>query len=148
MLMREAAKENGWDLNYGGIALMWRGGCIIRSVFLGKIKEAFDKKPDLNNLLLDEYFQTVIGRCQTSWRRVMMKAVDMGVPVPAFSSALMFFDGYRSNRLPANLLHKGCVDSEPIAPEFQQHLDREHGPTGLHEHQRPTPALPSSSSPS
>jgi 6-phosphogluconate dehydrogenase len=104
MLMREAAKENGWDLNWGGIALMWRGGCIIRSVFLGKIKEAFDKDPELNNLLLDEYFQTVIERCQTSWRKVINQAVNMGVPVPALSSALMFFDGYRSKRLPANLL--------------------------------------------
>jgi len=104
MLMREAAKENGWDLNYGGIALMWRGGCIIRSVFLGKIKEAFEKDPELNNLLLDDYFQKVIERCQTSWRKVINQAVNMGVPVPALSSALMFFDGYRSKRLPANLL--------------------------------------------
>jgi 6-phosphogluconate dehydrogenase len=104
MLMREAAKESGWDLNYGGIALMWRGGCIIRSVFLGKIKEAFDKNPELNNLLLDDYFQTVMERCQSSWRKVITEAVNMGVPVPALSSALMFFDGYRSARLPANLL--------------------------------------------
>ncbi|MBL7005627.1 MAG: decarboxylating NADP(+)-dependent phosphogluconate dehydrogenase [Spirochaetia bacterium] len=104
MLMREAAKENGWDLNYGGIALMWRGGCIIRSVFLGKIKEAFDKDSELNNLLLDDYFQEVIGRCQTSWRKVITQAVNLGIPVPTLSAALMFFDGYRSKRLPANLL--------------------------------------------
>jgi 6-phosphogluconate dehydrogenase len=104
MLMREAAKEYGWNLNYGGIALMWRGGCIIRSVFLGKIKDAFTKKPDLHNLLLDEYFKKVILSCQDSWRRVVMKATELGVPIPALSSALSFFDAYRSGRLPANLL--------------------------------------------
>ncbi len=104
MLMREAAKEYKWNLNYGGIALMWRGGCIIRSVFLGKIKEAFDKDPNLSNLLMDDYFKGVIERCQASWRRVIMKAVEMGVPVPAFTTALAFYDGYRSGRLPANLL--------------------------------------------
>jgi 6-phosphogluconate dehydrogenase len=104
MLMREAAKENGWNLNYGGIALMWRGGCIIRSAFLGKIKEAFDKNPNLSNLLLDDYFKSVIERCQPSWRRVVAKAVQLGVPVPSLSTALAFYDGYRSARLPANLL--------------------------------------------
>ncbi len=104
MLLREAAKEHNWNLNYGGIALVWRGGCIIRSVFLGKIKEAFDKDPNLNNLLLDDYFRGVIDRCQGSWRRVVMKAVEMGLPVPAFTTALAFYDGYRSARLPANLL--------------------------------------------
>ncbi|MCP5111020.1 MAG: decarboxylating NADP(+)-dependent phosphogluconate dehydrogenase, partial [bacterium] len=104
MLMREASKECNWKLNYGGIALMWRGGCIIRSVFLGKIKEAFDKNPELNNLLLDDYFKGVIERCQPSWRRVVMKAIEIGVPVPAFTTALAFYDGYRSGRLPANLL--------------------------------------------
>jgi len=104
MLMREAAKEYGWNLNYGGIALMWRGGCIIRSVFLEKIKEAFDKEPGLPNLLLDTYFKGVINRCQPSWRRMVSKAVELGVPVPAHSTALAFYDGYRSGRLPANLL--------------------------------------------
>ncbi len=104
MLMREAAKENSWNLNYGGIALMWRGGCIIRSAFLGKIKEAFDKNPNLHNLLLDGYFRSVIDRCQASWRRVVAKAVELGVPIPAHSTALAFYDGYRSARLPANLL--------------------------------------------
>jgi 6-phosphogluconate dehydrogenase len=104
MLMREAAKESGWNLNYGGIALMWRGGCIIRSAFLGKIKEAFDKNPNLSNLLLDDYFKSVIERCQPSWRRVVAKAVQLGVPVPSLSTALAFYDGYRSARLPANLL--------------------------------------------
>jgi 6-phosphogluconate dehydrogenase len=104
MLMREAAKEYNWNLNYGGIALMWRGGCIIRSAFLGKIKEAFDRNPGLSNLLLDEYFSGVIERSQASWRRVVARAAEGGVPVPALMTALAFFDGYRSARLPANLL--------------------------------------------
>lgn len=104
MLMREAAHEYNWNLNWGGIALMWRGGCIIRSVFLGEIKKAFDKNPALENLLLDDYFRKVIERCQPSWRRTVARAVEMGIPIPAFSTALSFFDGYRSERLPANLL--------------------------------------------
>ena len=104
LLMREAAKEYKWNLNYGGIALMWRGGCIIRSVFLGKIKEAFDKNPNLENLLLDPFFTGVIQDAQDSWRRVVAAAVQNGIPVPALSSALAYFDGYRSERLPANLL--------------------------------------------
>jgi 6-phosphogluconate dehydrogenase len=104
MLMQAAAEEYGWNLNLGGIALMWRGGCIIRSAFLGKIKEAFDKNPDLSNLLLDDYFRTEVEEAQPGWRRVVAKAVEMGVPVPAISSALAFYDGYRRERLPANLL--------------------------------------------
>jgi 6-phosphogluconate dehydrogenase len=104
LLMREAAREYKWNLNYGGIALMWRGGCIIRSVFLGKIKEAFDRKPDLENLLLDPFFTGIIEESQASWRRVAAAAVENGVPAPAFLSALTYFDGYRSERLPANLL--------------------------------------------
>jgi 6-phosphogluconate dehydrogenase len=104
MLMREAAQEYGWNLNSGGIAMIWRGGCIIRSVFLGKIKEAFDKEPDLANLLLDDYFKVEVEAAQAAWRRVVAKAIEMGVPVPAMSSALAFYDGYRRARLPANLL--------------------------------------------
>ena len=104
MLMSAAAKEYGWDLNYGGIALMWRGGCIIRSRFLGKIKEAFDRNPGLNNLLLDEYFRAEIAKCQMGWRNVVSQAALHGIPVPAFSTALSFFDSYRSAHLPANLL--------------------------------------------
>jgi len=104
MLMKEAAKEYNWKLNYGSIALMWRGGCIIRSVFLGKIKDAFDKNPEINNLLLDDYFKGVIEKCQPSWRRVVSIAALNGIPVPALSTALSFYDGYRSERLPANLL--------------------------------------------
>jgi 6-phosphogluconate dehydrogenase len=104
MLMRAAAAEYGWNLNNGGIALMWRGGCIIRSVFLGKIKEAFDADPDLENLLLDPYFTSQVESAQAAWRRVVAQAVGLGIPVPALSSALAFFDGYRHGRLPANLL--------------------------------------------
>ena len=103
-LMRAAAIEHNWNLNYGGIALMWRGGCIIRSVFLGKIKQAFDKKPDLENLLLDPFFKNAVRKAQTSWRRVVSTAVKLGVPMPAMNSALAFYDGYRHERLPANLL--------------------------------------------
>ena len=104
MLLREAAKENGWNLNFGGIALMWRGGCIIRSQFLGKIKDAFDKNPDLDNLLMDDFFSEVLNEYQDSWRRAVVQAIQCGVPTPAFSTALAFFDGYRTERLPANLL--------------------------------------------
>ena len=103
-LMRAAAKENGWNLNYGGIALMWRGGCIIRSVFLGKIKKAFDKDPGLVNLLMDPFFTRVAKKAQTSWRRVVATAFKMGIPMPTISSALAYYDGYRCERLPANLL--------------------------------------------
>ncbi len=103
-LMRAAAAEYGWNLDFGGIALMWRGGCIIRSVFLGKIKEAFDREPELKNLLLDPYFKEQVEGAQESWRRVVSRAVRWGIPVPATSSALAFYDGYRQAWLPANLL--------------------------------------------
>lgn len=104
MLLREAAKNFNWDLNYGGIALMWRGGCIIRSVFLGQIKSAFDKNPALSNLLLDDFFKSAIADCQESWRHVVSTAVLLGIPTPAFSTALAFYDGYRTETLPANLI--------------------------------------------
>jgi len=104
MLFRQAAKDHNWKLNYGGIALMWRGGCIIRSVFLGNIKSAFDKNPALDNLLLDDFFRKEINKCQDSWRRVVANAVLLGIPTPAFSTALAFYDGYRSGVLPANLI--------------------------------------------
>ncbi|HQL25094.1 MAG TPA: NADP-dependent phosphogluconate dehydrogenase, partial [candidate division Zixibacteria bacterium] len=103
-LMRAAAEEFKWDLNYGGIALLWRGGCIIRSVFLGKIKEAFDRDPKLSNLLLDPFFKEKIEASQDAWRRVIAAAITNGVWVPAFATALNYFDGYRTERLPANLL--------------------------------------------
>ncbi len=103
-LMRTAAQTYGWNLNYGGIALMWRGGCIIRSVFLGKIKEAFDKNPALQNLLLDDYFGQTIQTLVPAWREVVAYAVKAGIPMPAFASALSYFDGYTTANLPANLL--------------------------------------------
>ena len=103
-LMMEAAKEYNWKLNYGGIALMWRGGCIIRSVFLKDIKNAFDQNPNLRNLLLDPFFKEQVEVAQAGWRRVCATALEHGIPVPAMTSALAYFDGFRSERLPANLL--------------------------------------------
>ncbi|MEO7300429.1 MAG: decarboxylating NADP(+)-dependent phosphogluconate dehydrogenase, partial [Verrucomicrobiota bacterium] len=103
MLMRAAAAENKWNLNYGGIALMWRGGCIIRSRFLGDIKVAFDKNPKLSNLLLDPFFRKAIKNSQRAWRNVVAIAAKKGIPTPAFSTALNFYDAYRTERLPANL---------------------------------------------
>jgi 6-phosphogluconate dehydrogenase len=104
MLLREASKEYKWDLNFGSIALMWRGGCIIRSRFLGDIKKAFDKNPKLENLLVDDFFQKAIQEAQDGWRRTVAHAATAGIPVPAMSSALAFYDGYRRERLPANLV--------------------------------------------
>jgi 6-phosphogluconate dehydrogenase len=104
LLMREAAKEYDWNLNYGGIALMWRGGCIIRSAFLGEIKKAFDKNPELKNLLLDPFFKGKVMTAQDSWRKVVTTAITNGIPVPSMSAGLTYFDGYRTERLPANLL--------------------------------------------
>ena len=103
-LMRAAAKTYGWNLNYGGIALMWRGGCIIRSRFLGRIKDAYDNCPELTNLMLDDFFRNALEKAQDGWRRVCAAAMLNGVPVPAFTSALCYYDGYRCDRLPANLL--------------------------------------------
>jgi len=103
-LMMEAAKEYNWNLNYGGIALMWRGGCIIRSAFLGDIKKAFDKNPALENLLLDPFFKETVEKAQAGWRRVCAAALTNGIPVPAITSALCYFDGFRTANLPANLL--------------------------------------------
>ncbi len=103
-MMAAAAKEYGWKLNYGSIALMWREGCIIRSAFLGKIKEAFDKNPDLQNLILDDFFKEKIQAAQRGWRKVVAEAVTNGIPVPCLSAGLIYYDGYRCERLPANLL--------------------------------------------
>ena len=103
-LMRAAAEEHGWKLNYGGIALMWRGGCIIRSAFLGKIKQAYSRDPELVNLLLAPFFARATRKAQTSWRKVVATSVKLGIPMPAISSALAYYDGYRTARLPANLL--------------------------------------------
>jgi 6-phosphogluconate dehydrogenase len=124
MLFRAAAKEYGWNLNYGGIALMWRGGCIIRSAFLGKIKEAFDNNPELPNLLLDPYFKEQVLSAQDAWRRVVAEAVRQGVPTPAMSSALAFFDGYRSEFLPANLLQ---AQRDYFGAHTYQRLDKPRG---------------------
>lgn len=124
VLMREAAKEYGWNLNYGGIALMWRGGCIIRSVFLGKIKEAFDKNHQLNNLLLDPFFKDKIETAQESWRRVVATALMNGIPVPAFATALCYYDGYRSERLPANLLQ---AQRDYFGAHTYERIDRPRG---------------------
>ena len=103
-LMRAVSDEEDWDLDFGAVALMWRGGCIIRSRFLGNIRDAFEKDPQLSNLLLDEFFNTAVRAAQESWRRVVATATQLGIPMPAISSALAYYDGYRSGRLPANLL--------------------------------------------
>jgi len=104
MLFREAAKQHNWDLDYGSIALMWRGGCIIRSVFLGQIKNAFDNDPSLKSLLLAPFFLEAMKKAQNGWRNVITTAISLGIPTPALSTALAFYDGYRSETLPANLL--------------------------------------------
>ncbi len=124
MLMRAAAQEYGWNLNYGGIALMWRGGCIIRSVFLGEIKAAYDRNPELANLLLDPYFKGEVEGAGAAWRRVVAKAVEHGIPTPAMSSALAFFDGYRHERLPANLLQ---AQRDYFGAHTYERLDRPRG---------------------
>jgi 6-phosphogluconate dehydrogenase len=124
MLMRAAAAEYNWNLNNGGIALMWRGGCIIRSAFLGKIKEAFDKDRDLTNLLLDDYFKAEVEAAQPAWRRVIAAAVQAGIPVPAMSSALAFYDGYRRERLPANMLQ---AQRDYFGAHTYQRVDRPRG---------------------
>lgn len=124
MLFRAAAAEYGWNLNYGGIALMWREGCIIRSAFLGKIKEAYDAEPGLTNLLLDPYFAEEVQVAQVGWRKVVETAVSLGIPVPAMSSALAFFDGYRHGRLPANLLQ---AQRDYFGAHTYERLDRPRG---------------------
>lgn len=124
MLMRAAAVKHGWDLNYGGVALMWRGGCIIRSRFLGKIKEAYDRNPALTNLLLDPYFKDAVEKAQAAWRRVVAQAVQIGIPVPALSSALAFYDGYRTEQLPANLLQ---AQRDYFGAHTYERVDRQRG---------------------
>jgi 6-phosphogluconate dehydrogenase len=104
MLMRQASEDYDWNLNYGNIAMVWRGGCIIRSRFLGNINQAYKAAPGLDNLLLDNFFRDAITNAQNGWRRAIQLAIELGIPTPAFSSALAFYDGYRSATLPANLL--------------------------------------------
>lgn len=123
-LMRQAAHTYGWNLNNGGIALMWRGGCIIRSVFLGKIKEAFDRMPNLTNLLLDPFFKEKVLTAQSGWRSVVASAVTNGIPVPSMSAALSYFDGYRTERLPANLLQ---AQRDFFGAHTYERIDRERG---------------------
>ena len=123
-LMRQAAHTYGWNLNNGGIALMWRGGCIIRSVFLGKIKEAFDRMPNLTNLLLDPFFKEKVLTAQSGWRSVVASAVTNGIPVPSMSAALSYFDGYRTERLPANLLQ---AQRDFFGAHTYERVDRERG---------------------
>jgi 6-phosphogluconate dehydrogenase len=123
-LMQAAAQSHGWDLNYGGIALMWRGGCIIRSVFLGKIKDAFDANPELDNLLLTPFFKDAVLSAQAAWRRVVTKAVELGIPMPAISSALAYYDGYRADRLPANLLQ---AQRDYFGAHTYERVDKERG---------------------
>jgi 6-phosphogluconate dehydrogenase len=130
MLFRAAAQEYRWNLNYGGIALMWRGGCIIRSAFLGKIKDAFDQNLSLQNLLLAPYFNEQVCSAQAGWRRVVAQAVNAGIPIPAMSSALAFFDGYRHERLPANLLQ---AQRDYFGAHTYQRTDK---PTGEYFHTR------------
>jgi 6-phosphogluconate dehydrogenase len=124
MLLCAAAKEYRWSLNHGNIALMWRGGCIIRSAFLGRIKEAFDRNPKLTNILLDPYFEAQIQAAQPAWRRVVVAAVQSGIPVPAMGSALAFFDGYRCESLPANLLQ---AQRDYFGAHTYQRLDKPRG---------------------
>jgi 6-phosphogluconate dehydrogenase len=124
MLMQAAAKEYGWELNYGGIAQMWRGGCIIRSVFLGKIKEAFDRNPGLENLLLDPYFKNEMVKAQGSWRKIVSEAIINGVAVPSMAAGLTFFDGYTCANSPANLLQ---AQRDYFGAHTYERIDRPRG---------------------
>jgi 6-phosphogluconate dehydrogenase len=123
-LLSRAAKEFNWHLNYGAIALMWRGGCIIRSVFLTKIKDAYDRNPNIKNLLLDPFFKDKINKSQEGWRRVVSIAITNGIPVPAMTSSLSYFDGYRNNRLPANLLQ---AQRDYFGAHSYERIDQEKG---------------------
>jgi len=124
MLLRAIEKDQNWNLNMGGIALMWRGGCIIRSVFLGNIKAAFDKNPDLENLLLDSFFSSALNQYGNSWRKAVIHAIEIGVPMPAFSTALAFYDGFRTERLPANLLQ---AQRDFLGAHTYERVDRPRG---------------------
>ena len=123
-LLNAMARESGWTINNGAVALMWRGGCIIRSVFLGKIKEAFDRNPKLTNLLVDPYFAGAVERAGPGWRRAVGAGVANGIPLPAMSAALAYFDGYRSARLPANLLQ---AQRDYFGAHTYERMDRPRG---------------------
>ena len=122
MLMREAAIEYKWNLNNAGIAAMWRGGCIIKSVFLGDITKAFQKNPDLENLLMDDFFLKAIAKAQPGWRRVIAQATIFGIPIPCMASAISLFDGYRSEVVPANLLSSAPVHLLLVLSQPGPHL--------------------------
>jgi len=124
MLIRKASQERGWNIDKGNVALMWRGGCIIRSAFLDNIKEAFDRKPDLPALILDEYFAGILKESQSSWRKIVSQAALSGIPVPAFSTALSFFDAYRSERLPASLIQ---AQRDYFGAHTYERIDRKRG---------------------
>jgi 6-phosphogluconate dehydrogenase len=123
-LMRAMSAEHDWDLNFGGVALMWREGCIIRSRFLGNIRDAFDKNPDLANLLMDDFFSSALQKAQNAWRRVVAAAATLGIPMPAIGSALAYYDGYRSVRLPANLLQ---AQRDYFGAHTYERIDRPRG---------------------
>jgi 6-phosphogluconate dehydrogenase len=124
MLLRAADEERNWNLNMGAIALLWSGGCIIRSAFLGDIKKAFAKNAKLENLLVDDFFSTAINKYQMSWRRAQIHAIELGIPAPAFSTALAFYDGYRTKRLPANLLQ---AQRDFFGAHTYERIDKERG---------------------
>jgi 6-phosphogluconate dehydrogenase len=124
MLLREAAAEYNWKLNYGDIALMWRGGCIIRSRFLDNIKQAFTKNPELENLLMDDFFVQALKTAESGWRNTSTLGINLGIPLPAFGSALAFFDGYRSGRLPANILQ---AQRDYFGAHTYERIDRPRG---------------------
>lgn len=123
-LMRAAAERYGWDLKFGDIALMWRGGCIIRSVFLADIKRAFDARPGLRNLMLDDYFRAALEKAQSGWRRAVAAAVMNGIPAPAMSAALSYYDGYRCAGLPANLIQ---AQRDYFGAHSYERIDRPRG---------------------
>ena len=120
--LQAASREHSWDLKYGDLAMLWRGGCIIRAVFLERIKEAYDRHPDLENLLMDPYFSKAVDSCQEGWRRVVGTAARIGLPTPAFSAALNYYDGYRSERLPHNLLQ---AQRDYFGAHTYERVDRE-----------------------
>jgi 6-phosphogluconate dehydrogenase len=124
MLMRRAAVEHGWQLDYAAIAGIWQGGGIIRSAVLKDIRDAFAQNPDLQSVILSDSFAALIHRCQTSWRRVVATAVELGIPMPAISGSLAFYDGYRRARLPANLLQ---AQRNYFAAHTYERVDRERG---------------------
>ena len=123
-LMRAVSEEQNWDLDFGAVALMWRGGCIIRSRFLGNIRDAFDANPELPNLLMDGFFQQAIEKGQAAWRRVVATAVQLGIPMPAIGAALAYYDGYRTDRLPANLLQ---AQRDYFGAHTYERIDRPRG---------------------